>query len=338
MAQAAKEMDATPQRILEDIWSARNAQALLASTELDVFTHIAGGKTTAKEIARATKASERGIVMLLDALVGLGYLNKQANRYGLEPVSERFLVSSGDTYLGPLVYETKLVWESWGHLTDVVKSGRPFRTVDLEETGRDFFPQLVAAIFPMSYGAARGAVAAIPEKIRGRIKRILDVAAGAAPWSIAFAQAIPDAQVTVVDFPEVTKVAKKFTVRFGVADRYDYAEGNLRDVDFGRNKYDLVILGHIIHSEGEKWGKKLIKRSYRSLNEGGMLLIGEMIPNDDRSGPALPLVFGLNMLLNTAHGNVFTMSQYREWLKEAGFKKITTIEIPAPSPLILATK
>ena len=338
MAQPAKQMDVTPQRILDDLWAARNAQALVAGTELDLFTHIAAGKHSAKEIARAAKVSGRGVVMLLDALVGLGYLNKKGDAYGLEPVSEKFLVRGGDIYLGPMVYETKLVWESWAHLTDVVKSGRPFKAVDLEEAGREFFPQLVAAIFPMSYGAARAAVAAIPEKTRKRISRILDVAAGAAPWSIAFAQAIPDARVTVVDYPEVTKIARQFTERFGVADRYDYIEGNLREVDFGRNKFDLVILGHIIHSEGEKWGKKLIKRSSRSLNEGGMLLIGEMVPNDERTGPALPLVFGLNMLLNTEHGNVFTMRQYREWLKDAGFKKVTTIEAPGPSPLILATR
>jgi len=331
-------MEVTPQRILEDLWAARNAQALLAGTELDLFTHIAAGKRTAKEIARAAQASERGTVMLLDALVALGYLNKTKTGYGLEPVSKKFLVRGGEIYLGPMVNETKIVWESWSHLTDVVKSGRPFRAVDIEETGRDFFPQLVAAIFPMSYGAARGAVESLPEKTRKRIGRILDVAAGSAAWSIAFAQAIPDSRVTVVDFAEVASVARQFTERFGVSDRYEFLEGNLREVDFGRNKYDLVILGHIIHSEGEKWGKKLIKRSSRALKDGGMLLIGDMVPNDDRTGPALPLVFGLNMLLNTEHGNVFTMREYREWLKEAGFKKVTTIDVPGPSPLILATK
>ena len=34
----------------------------------------------------------------------------------------------------------------------------------------------------------------------------------------------------------------------------------------------------------------------------------------------------------------FTMREYRKWLKDAGFKKVTTIEAPAPSPLILARK
>lgn len=190
----------------------------------------------------------------------------------------------------------------------------------------------------MSYGAARAAAASLPQKTRGRIKTILDVAGGSAAWSIAFAQQLPDAHVTVVDYPQVTPVARQFTERFGVADRYDYLEGNIREMDFSRGRYDLVILGHIIHSEGEKWGKKLIKKSYRALSDGGLLLIAEMVPNDTRTGPVLPLLFGLNMLVHTEQGGVFTMREYRAWLKEAGFRKVSTLEAPAPSPLILATK
>jgi hypothetical protein len=50
------------------------------------------------------------------------------------------------------------------------------------------------------------------------------------------------------------------------------------------------------------------------------------------------LLFGLNMLLQTEEGNVFTLREYRAWLKAAGFRKVKTVPVPAPSPLILATK
>jgi len=254
------------------------------------------------------------------------------------PVAARFLVRGREAYMGGFVYETKLTWPSWSRLTDVIRSGRPVEAVDTEKGGREFFPKLVEAIFPLNFGAARAVVGALSERHRGRIKKILDVAAGSAAWSLAFTQAIPDARVTVVDYPEVTPIARQFAERFGVAGKYDYVEGNLREIDFGRNCYDLVILGHIIHSEGEQWGRKLIKKSYGALEDGGLLLIAEMIPNDTRTGPALSLLFGLNMLLHTEQGDVFTMREYRKWLKDAGFKKVTTIEAPAPSPLILARK
>jgi ubiquinone/menaquinone biosynthesis C-methylase UbiE len=306
--------------------------------ELEVFTHINLGKRTVKEIARAASASSRGVEPLLDALAGLGYLNKKGGSYGLEPISEEFLVLDKSAYMGDMIYSTKLTQEAWMHLTDVVRSGRPIETVDAETAGREFFPKLVSAIFPMSFVASRAAVASLPKKTIGRIKSILDVAAGSAAWSIPFAMANPEARVTVLDFPEVTTIADEFARRFDLADRYSYVEGNLRETDFGRRKYDLVILGHIIHSEGEKWGRKLLKKSYRALTDGGMLLIGEMVPNDTRTGPPFPLLFGLNMLVHTVEGGVYTMKQYREWLKEAGFKKVKTIDAPGPSPLILAIK
>jgi ubiquinone/menaquinone biosynthesis C-methylase UbiE/predicted transcriptional regulator len=330
-------MDVTPQQIIEHLWAARATQALIAGVDLDIFTHIAEGKRTPRKIARAAGANERATERLLNALVALGYLNKNGNNYSLTPVSETFLVRGKQSYMGGLVHESKLTWQSWMNLSRVVKTGRPIISVDADD-GREFFPKLVEAIFPMSYSAARVAVAAIPEKARKRIRSILDVAAGSAAWSLAFAQAIPDARVTVIDYPEVTPIARRYARAFGVAERYDYIEGNLREIDFGRSHYDLIILGHIIHSEGEKWGKKLIRKSYRALVEGGLLLIAEVIPNDARTGPVIPLLFGLNMLVHTEHGDVFTMREYRQWLKEAGFKKVATIEPVAPSPLILATK
>jgi ubiquinone/menaquinone biosynthesis C-methylase UbiE len=328
----------TPQKIIEDLWAARATQALVTGIELDVFTHISAGKHTVKEIARAAKASDDGMERLLDALVGLGYLNKKKNRYGLKPIAEKFLIRGKDSYIGDFTYETRLTWDGWLRLTEVIRSGRPVERVDSEESGREFFPKLVSAIFPLSFSAARAVVSALSDKTRKKIKSMLDVAAGSGAWSLAFAEAIPDCHVTVIDYPEVTPITRQFAKRFGVASRYSYIEGNLRNLDFGSNRYHLIILGHIIHSEGEKWGRKLIKKSYRALKEGGLLLIAEVIPNDARTGPPIALIFSLNMLLYTNQGNVFTLREYKQWLKETGFKKITTIEAPTPSPLILATK
>jgi 3-hydroxy-5-methyl-1-naphthoate 3-O-methyltransferase len=328
----------TPQQITDLLWSARSAMALVSGIDLEVFTHIANGKRTASQIAQATSADARGMNYLLDALVGLGYLNKSGDQYGLEPVSAAFLIKGKEPYMGAFAEETKLGLQSWSNLTEVVKSGKPIRTVDEEQAGREFFPKLVSAIFPLSFAGGNAVAASLSQEQRNSIKSILDVAAGSGAWSLAFARSIPDAKVTAVDYPEVTPITRDFAKRFEVADRYNYIEGNLREVDFGKKKYDLVILGHIIHSEGEEWGQKLIQKSFDALQDGGILLIAEMIPNDERTAPVMPLVFGLNMLIHTEHGGVYTMKEYNAWLKDAGFKKIWTVDIPGPSPIILATK
>ena len=106
-----KQTEITPQKIIEDLWAARATQALVAGIELDVFTHISAGKHTVKEIARAAKASDDGMERLLDALAGLGYLNKKKNRYGLKPIAEKFLIRGNDRYIGDFTHETKLTWD-----------------------------------------------------------------------------------------------------------------------------------------------------------------------------------------------------------------------------------
>jgi len=323
---------------MEDLWAFCKSQALIAAVELGLPSHIAAGNRTAKQIATAASASERGVEHLLDALVGLGYLNKKNSGYGLEPVSRQFLVREKQLYMGDMFDITKLMMGAWTKLDTVVKDGRPVIDVASEHAAKDFFPKLVSGIFPTSFTAACAGCQAIPRNVRSRIRTILDVAAGSGAWSIPFAKAVKGARITVVDFPEVTQITRRFVEQWGVSDQYDYLEGNLRELDFGSGRYDLVILGHIIHAEGAQWGKRLLEKSYQALKDGGLLLIAEVVPNDTRTGPELPLLFGLNMLIHTAEGDVFTMREYRQWLDEAGFKKVKTIRAPAPSPLILATK
>jgi ubiquinone/menaquinone biosynthesis C-methylase UbiE len=324
--------------VMEDLTGAWRARSLVAGVELNVFSHIAAGKRTVKEIAEAAGASPRGMSSLLDALTAIGYLRKTGSRYGLQLVSAAFLMPGGKDYVGAIAYALSLTWDNWKNLTEAVRSGRPAETVNIAEKGKEFFPKLVASIFPGNYAASTVAVSQFSERERRKIHRILDVAAGSGAWSLAFAKAIPQARITTVDFPEMTPITLEFAEKFGVADRYEYLERDLRAADFGHDKYDLVILGHIIHSEGEERGKELLRKSYSALRPGGTLLIGEYVPNDARTGPAMPMLFGLNMLLQTEEGNVYTLREYRAWLKSAGFRKVTTIPVPPPSTVILATK
>ena len=260
MPRKTKKTPLSPAMIMEDLTGAWRARTLVAAVELDVFSQIAAGKRTVKEIAAAAGASPRGMASLLDALTAIGYLRKAGSRYSLQPVSAAFLVPGRKAYMGAFAHALSLTWDAWKNLTEAVRSGRPAETINVAEKGKEFFPKLVASIFPGNFAASTAAVSRFPEKERRKIHKILDVAAGSGAWSLAFARAIPEARVTTVDFPEMTPITREFAEKFGVADRYEYLEGDLRQVDFGRDTYDLVILGHIIHSEGEKHGRSFLRK------------------------------------------------------------------------------
>jgi len=46
----------------------------------------------------------------------------------------------------------------------------------------------------------------------------------------------------------------------------------------------------------------------------------------------------VNMLVNTERGDTFSFNEIKMWLEEAGFKNVRAVEVPGPSPLVLATK
>jgi ubiquinone/menaquinone biosynthesis C-methylase UbiE len=332
-----KKPPVSPAAINEDLIGSWRSRALSAAVQLDLFSQMAVGKGTAKEIAGAAGTSLRGTAALLDALTAMGYLRRSGERYRLEPVTAAFLVPGKKEYAGAIANALALTWNSWKDLPEVVRTGRATEALNVTEQGREFFPKLVASLFPGNFAASQVVVSRMPATERRKIRDILDVAAGSGAWSLAFAQAIPEARVTAVDLPETTPITRSFAQQVRVADRYSYLEGDLRQMDFGRDKYDLVILGHIIHSEGARHGQALLRKSYAALRRGGRLLIAEYVPNDARTGPPMPMLFALTLMLQTDEGNVFTMREFRAWLKDARFRNVKMIPVP-PATVITAQK
>src|SRR5262245_7128244 len=202
-------VDVSADLVMKDLWAARRTLALIAALDLNLFSVIAGGKTTAAAIANGIQSPRRGAEHLLDALVGMGYLTKKAAKYGLTPTADAFLVRERHTYLGAFAEEARMTLPGWTQLSEVIRSGQPIRRVDTAE-GREFFPKLVRAIFPMMYGSARRLVDLLPQSKLKQLERVLDVAAGSAAWSLPFAQALPNVRLTAMDYPEVTPVARDY--------------------------------------------------------------------------------------------------------------------------------
>src|SRR5579872_6906367 len=74
--------------------------ALKGAVQLEVFTAIGEGNTAANSIAARCKTSERGMRILCDYLVIMGFLTKTGTSYRLTPDSQMFLDRHSPAYLG----------------------------------------------------------------------------------------------------------------------------------------------------------------------------------------------------------------------------------------------
>ena len=331
----------TPQALLQLHMAMTASRVLTAALQLNLFGHLRDGPATAEAVAAAAGSSARGTRMLLDALVALGLLGKHGAQYRLPPGAQDYLVRESPDYVGALM-ETDALWRAWGGLTDAVRTGRPASVVERQEQAEAFFPVLIRSLHVLNRTAAARLAAALGAGREHHGLRVLDVGAGSAVWSIAIAEADGGARVTAQDFPGVLTQTAGFAARHGLADRFDYLPGDLNTVAFGDERFDLAILGNIVHSEGEASSRRLFRRLAAALRPGGRIAILDFFPDDDRTGPPPALLFALNMLVNTQNGDTFTLSQYREWLAEAGFGAITTVEIGEqagiPAPALVATR
>ena len=329
----------TPERLMELSFAYAPPLIISAGVRNKVFDSLEEGAKTPKQLAEETGASARALGILMNALVGLGLLKKdRQGEYSLTPESAAFLVSKKPgTHAGFFGTIAPQLISRWLQLSDIVRQGRPAVAVNQETEGTEFFSQLVENIIPMSYPPAQRLgdhlnLARVKNEIR-----VLDLGAGSGIWGIALAQKSPRVRVTGVDWAGMIPTTKRITQKFGVGDRFNYIEGDMLEANFGSG-YDIATLGHILHSEGEDRSRELLRKIFRALKSGGTIAIAEWLVNEDRTKPLPSLMFAVQMLVNTEKGDTFSFNEIKNWLEEAGFKKVRKLEAPGPSPLVLATK
>jgi ubiquinone/menaquinone biosynthesis C-methylase UbiE len=328
----------TPERIMQMAWGYAPPLVIEAAINHGVFDALNQSPQTAAQLAKKARVTERGLTAILNALVGLQLLARRGNRYTLTPESKAFLVSNNAPYYGEFFrHTTEQLIPKWLQLRHVVRTGKPAMLVNNEKDGAKFFAKFVESLFPLSFPAA----SALGEHLKISQSKapvnVLDIAAGSGVWGIALARQSLHVNITAVDWPLVLKTTHRVAQKHGVHDRLRKIPGDMLKVNYG-NGHHVATLGHILHSEGRERSQRLLKKVFKALSPGGTIAIMEFVVNDDRSGPPMGLLFAVNMLVNTKAGDTFSFKEISSWLREAGFRNPRLLDVPAVSPLVLATK
>ena len=67
-------------------------------------------------------------------------------------------------------------------------------------------------------------------------------------------------------------------------------------------------------------------------------MIAEFLVDEERAKATHALLFAVNMLVGTEAGGTFSFGEISNWLVETGFRNVRQLEVPGPSPLILADR
>lgn len=310
----------SPQIFFQTINAHQRTEALKAAIELEVFTAIGEGNSTAAEIAKRCQTSEKGMRVLCDYLTIMEMLTKQDGRYALTLDSSVFLDKRSPAYLGGATEFlcSPMLTEGFKHVADAVRKGGTAMEND-GTIGPDHpvWVKFAQAMAPMMALPAQLMTKLVVPAADRKLK-ILDIAAGHGLFGISFATHNPQAEITALDWKAVLEVAKENAQKAGVSDRYHTIEGNAFDVDFGSG-YDLVLITNFLHHFDAPTCETLLRKVHAALADGGRAVTLEFVPNEDRVTPPDSAGFSMVMLASTPSGDAYTFPELDRMFVNAGF-------------------
>ncbi|HEY6119161.1 MAG TPA: class I SAM-dependent methyltransferase, partial [Pyrinomonadaceae bacterium] len=319
----------SPQLFFQTVNSYQRTEALKAAIELNIFTAIGEGNSSAQEIAKRCDASERGTRILSDFLCVMGFLNKQDGKYTLTPDSAVFLDQKSPAYLGGAIefMLSPTLKDGFNDFAAVVRKGGT-----LSEEGGTVAPDHPVWV---KFARAMAPLMAMPAQLIAKLVdpdanqelKILDIAAGHGLYGIAFAEKNPKAQIVALDWPNVLSVAKQNASKAGVSDRYSTIEGSAFEADFGSG-YDIVLLTNFLHHFDVPTCEGLLKKVHGALKPGGRAVTLEFVPNEDRISPSDAAAFSVMMLGSTPAGDAYTFSELERMARNAGFSRSELHPLP----------
>jgi hypothetical protein len=332
----------TPERILQTGLGFWGTKTLLSAGELGLFTILAETPLNAGSLRTRLGLHPRAALDFFDALVALGFLNRDDGVYSNTAETDLFLDQRKPSYVGGMLEMANArLFGFWNHLTEALRTGEPQN--EAKGGGPSPFAALyadparlrgfLAAMSGISHGSNMAIARQFPWKTYGTF---IDAGTAQGDLAVQVALANPHLTGTGLDLPVVQPIFDEYASRNGVADRVRFAA-----VDFFAGplpKADVVMMGHILHDWDLAEKKMLIRKAFDALPDGGAFIAYDVIIDDDRRQNAFGLLMSLNMLIETPGGFDYTGADCTRWMKEAGFRDTRVEHLVGPDSMVVGIK
>lgn len=287
------------------------SRIILTANNLRIFDILGGSTKTAASLARKLKTDTRATEILLDSLAAIGLLTKTGGRYTNGHIAERYLVAGAPEYQGDILRHYSILWDNWSGLDEVMKSGMPAgKTRSLDS--------FILGMHNLASLKVDKVLRRIPLK---GVRKALDLGGGPGTYAMALARTGID--VTLMDFPETLKIARKVIDGAKLADSVHLLPGDFTEDPWGEG-YDLILVSQILHAYDPPSCLSILRKGFAALNKGGVVAVHEFFLDDTRTAPLTGALFSVNMLVNTDGGRTYTNAEIGKMVKKAGFGDITS--------------
>jgi O-methyltransferase/methyltransferase family protein len=318
------------------------SKTLLSAIEMELFTQLAGHPQNLETLRARAGLHPRSARDFLDALVGLGFLERTDGVYRNTPDTDAFLDKHKPSYLGGILEMANArLFGFWNSLTEALRTGELQN--EAKGGGVPFFQELyadparlkqfAAAMTGISHGASQQIAARFPW---ADYKTFADIGTAQGDTAVQIALANPHLTGCGFDLPELGPVFEEYIEQNQLGERLAFVPGDFFTGELPTA--DVLLMGHILHDWDVDEKQALIAKAYDALPTGGALIVYESIIDDDRSQNVFGLLMSLNMLIETHGGFDYTAAEGIEWMRAAGFTSARAEHLVGPDSMIVAIK
>jgi ubiquinone/menaquinone biosynthesis C-methylase UbiE len=314
------------------------SKALFAALELDLFSRLPEPKTI-DALARESGIPAHRLKTLLATLTALGLIVRDDDCFRNSPASERYLTRGSPAYFGEYyrLQVNRQLYPALEHLDAGLAGDASNLAVDTQSMMSD---PAEAEIFSVAQHAASvGPALRLAKTIDlHRSRTLLDVAGGSGAFSITLCRRYPELAATIIDFPNVIEIARRFIADAGLSERIELVGGNALDTDWPRNQ-DVVLMSYLLSAVKDDDIATLLASAYRSLRPGGLLIVHDFMLDDDEQGPSLAAQWFLLNLAFQPDAGSFSAATLSGLLAEHGFTSVSSQTlIPQITKVVVGSK
>ena len=339
-------MDSTLVESAEDVshiaFGFMASKALFAGLHIDVFTLLAAGAKSSKQIADEADIPMNRVTTLMTALTSVGLVDRddEDEIYSNSPGAEAFLAKGAKYEFGDyLRYQIdQQMYPLLGQLNEVLDG-------TLDPDSIDSYQHWMADPEQASiYCEAQHAGSLGPGRTLARLvdlseaDTLLDVGGGTGAMSIRLLEAYPKLISTIIDFPNVAEIGWQFIATAGMVDRIRYIPSNALVAEWPKEQ-GAILMSYLFSGIPGAEVSRLVDYAFDCLAAGGSFMVHDFMVENDRTGPPMAALWQLQHMAFTPEARSVTPGWLRTRLQDAGFVDIQEEEmIPGLTCLIHARK
>ena len=304
------------------------SKAMFAGLHLDVFTHLAAGPKTCKNLSEIVGVPANRIVTLMNALNGVGLVELDGNLYANSTGAEAFLSRESKYDFGDYLrfQIDQQMYPFLGQLNEVLDGSLSSDAVDSYQHWMSN-PEQAALYSNAQHSGSLGPGRTIARTVDlSGAKSLLDVAGGTGAMTIRLLEANPDLTSTIIDFPNVSEIGWRFITEANMTNRVRYIPSNALNVEWP-SEQDAILMSYLFSGVPGVEVPRLVQYAFDSLVPGGKFLVHDFMVNDDRTGPVLAALWQLQHMAFTPDAHSVTAGWLKAEMKKVGFIDIQDIQI-----------